>query len=258
MHPLQNFGSRRPASIADDIRLLRGAAERAGITQAVLFSLHDTVPRNPTIAQCVEANDYAQAMAEQSDGFFLPFCYVTPDEPTASADEIDRCIGDLRMAGVKLWVARKATDAGLDPIMERVVNWDVPVLQHAWRKTTGNLEGESTPADVADLAGRHPQAKIIMAHLNGCNPRGIEDVVGAPNVCVDTAGGDPESGVVELAVARLGADRVVFGSDAPIRHFGVCLAKILGADLSPQVKRQILWDNLQQRLPIWARAGATT
>jgi len=159
------------------------------------------------------------------------------------------------MAGVKLWVARRATDPGLDPILERAVHWRVPVLQHAWRKTTGNLEGESTPADVADLARRHPQAQIIMAHLNGCNPRGIEDIVDVPNVCVDTSGGDPESGVVELAVERLGAGRVVFGSDAPIRHFGVCLAKVLGANLPWETKRMILWDNLQNRLPEWVRAG---
>ena len=88
---------------------------------------------------------------------------------------------------------------------------------------------------------------------NGCNPRGIEEVADTPNVCVDTSGGDPEAGVVELAVERLGADRVVFGSDAPIRHFGVCLAKVLGAQLPSVVKRQILWDNLQARLPPWGR-----
>ena len=255
VHPLQNFGARRTASAAEDVTVLRAAAERAGVTQAVLFSLHGTVPRNPTIDECREANDYAQQMAEESDGFFLPFCYVTPEEPSASADEVDRCVGEKRMAGVKLWVARRATDPGLDPILERAVHWRVPVLQHAWRKTTGNLEGESTPADVADLARRHPQAQIIMAHLNGCNPRGIEDIVDVPNVCVDTSGGDPESGVVELAVERLGAGRVVFGSDAPIRHFGVCLAKVLGANLPWETKRMILWDNLQNRLPEWGRAG---
>jgi len=257
VHPLQNFGSRRPFDAAEDVRLLREAGQRAGVTQAILFSLHSTTPRNPTIEQCREANDYAHQMAQCSDGYFLPFCYVTPDEPTASVEEIDRCISDLRMVGVKLWVARKATDPGLDPIMERSVHWDVPVLQHAWRKTTGNLEGESTPADVADMARRHPQSRIIMAHLNGCNPRGIEEVTDTPNVCVDTSGGDPEAGVVELAVERLGANRVVFGSDAPIRHFGVCLAKVLGAQLPSVVKRQILWDNLQARLPPWGRTESS-
>ena len=119
----------------------------------------------------------------------------------------------------------------------------MPVLQHAWLKTTGNLPGESTPFDVADLARRHPLARIIMAHLNGVGYRGIEAVVDVPNVVVDTSGGDPESGLVEAAVHRLGARRVVYGSDAPIRHFGVTMNKVLGADIPDEAKRSILWDN---------------
>ena len=157
-----------------------------------------------------------------------PFCYVTPAFPKEAVAEIERCVGGHAMAGVKLWVARRATDPGLDPIMEAAVAKDVPVLQHAWLKTTGNLPGESTPFDVADLARRHPGARIIMAHLNGVGYRGIEALVDVPNVAVDTSGGDPESGMVEAAVRRLGAHRVVYGSDAPIRHFGVTMNKVLG------------------------------
>jgi predicted TIM-barrel fold metal-dependent hydrolase len=130
---------------------------------------------------------------------------------------------------------------------------DVPVLQHAWEKTTGNLPGESTPADVAELARRHPRARIIMAHLNGAGLRGIEAIVDCPNVVVDTSGGDPQSGIVEVAVAALGPSRVVYGSDAPIRHFGVSLGKVLGAELPDAVKRDLLWNNAARLLP--ARAG---
>ena len=80
------------------------------------------------------------------------------------------------MYGIKLWVARRATDPGLNPILEKAVELDVLVLQHAWIKTTGNLPGESFPEDVADLANRHPQARIIMAHLNGIGLRGLEPI----------------------------------------------------------------------------------
>lgn len=253
VHPLGNFGGYRLADVADDARRLRGAAQRAGVSRACLFSLHATVPYDPTPAQCRQANDYALAMRDAGDGFFLPFCYVTPGAPEAAVAEVDRCVAGAGMVGIKLWVARRATDPGLDPILARSVELGVPVLQHAWRKTTGNLAGESFPADVADLARRHPRARIIMAHLNGCNPRGVEEVRDCDNVCVDTAGGDPETGIVALAVERLGAHRVVYGSDAPIRHFGVTLAKVLGAQLAPEVKRRILWDNLRALLP--ARAG---
>ena len=41
--------------------------------------------------------------------------------------------------------------ADAERFLERAVALRVPVLQHAWIKTTGNLVGESFPADVADF-----------------------------------------------------------------------------------------------------------
>ncbi len=243
VHPLNCFGSFRVASPEADAEELVAAARRSGVTRMCVFSLYESTPYEPTPEQCRQANDYVLRMRDAEPEAILPFCYVTPAFPDESAAEIERCVGGHAMAGVKLWVARRATDPGLDPIMEAAVAKDVPVLQHAWLKTTGNLPGESTPFDVADLARRHPGARIIMAHLNGVGYRGIEALVDVPNVAVDTSGGDPESGMVEAAVRRLGAHRVVYGSDAPIRHFGVTMNKVLGADISDADKRSILWDN---------------
>jgi predicted TIM-barrel fold metal-dependent hydrolase len=222
------------------------------VAKACLFSVVVGCPPEPLPEQCRQANDYVLRLRELSPDFVLPFCYVSPAHPQEAVAEIERCVVGERMVGVKLWIARKATDPGLDPVLDAAVRLGVPVLQHAWRKTTGNLPNESAPADVADLARRHPRARIAMAHLNGCNPRGVAEVASWPNVSVDTAGGDPESGMVELAVGRLGPGRVLFGSDAPIRHFGVSLAKVLGAELPEAVKRDILWNNAVRILPPWA------
>jgi len=243
VHPLNCFGAYGVSSPGEDAVRLIATARRSGVTRMCVFSLHETTPYEPTPEQCRQANDYVLRMRDAQPGAILPFCYVTPAFPDEAVAEIERCVGGQAMAGIKLWVARRATDPGLDPIMEAAVAKDVPVLQHAWLKTTGNLPGESTPFDVADLARRHPRARIIMAHLNGVGHRGIEAVVDVPNVVVDTSGGDPESGMVEAAVTRLGARRVVYGSDAPIRHFGVTMNKVLGADIPDADKREILWDN---------------
>ena len=250
VHPLACFGPYSVGSAEEDAQRLIASARRSGVTKMGLFSLGVGCPYEPTPEQCRDANDYALAMRDAAPEVFLPFCYVTPAFPEEAVTEIDRCVRGEGMVGVKLWVARRATDPGLDPIMERAVALDVPVLQHAWLKTTGNLPGESTPADVAQLGKRHPNARIIMAHLNGAGYRGIEALVDAPNVVVDLSGGDPESGMVELAVARLGSHRVVYGSDAPIRHFGVTLGKLLGTDLSDAIKRDILWNNAARLLAI--------
>jgi predicted TIM-barrel fold metal-dependent hydrolase len=221
-----------------------------------LFSLGRPTPYEPSADQCREANDYALAMQDAAPDSFVTFCYVNPAFPDAAVAEIDRCVASRRMHGVKLWVARRAVDPGLDPIMERAAELGVPVLQHAWNKTTGNLSGESTPADVADLARRHPMVPIVMAHLNGAGLRGIEQIAGCPNIVVDTSGGDPETHIVEAAVQVLGPRRVVFGSDAPIRHFMVSLGKVLAADLPDDAKQDILWNNAARLMPEWARVTA--
>lgn len=243
VHPVHCFGPYTVASVKEDVQRLTASARRSGVTKMCVFSLCPSTPYEPTPDQCREANDYVLAMRDKAPEIFIPFCYVTPAYPDEAVAEIDRCVRGAQMAGIKLWVARRATDPGLDPIMVQAVQLDVPVLQHAWLKTTGNLPGESTPCDVADLARRHPDTRIIMAHLNGAGFRGIEAIVDVPNVVIDTSGGDPESSMVEAAVARLGPDRVVYGSDAPIRHFGVSINKVIGAEIPVEVKRAILWDN---------------
>ncbi len=255
VHPLNCFGSYRVTSPEADAKRLVATARRSGVTKMCVFSLYETTPYEPTAEQCRLANDYVLRMRDAEPEAILPFCYVTPAFPDEAVAEIERCVGGQAMAGVKLWVARRATDPGLDPIMEAAVAKDVPVLQHAWLKTTGNLPGESTPFDVADLARRHPKARIIMAHLNGVGYRGIEAVVDVPNVVVDTSGGDPESGLVEAAVQRLGPQRVVYGSDAPIRHFGVTMNKVLGADIPDAAKRAILWENALRILKLEGNQG---
>lgn len=253
VHPL---GPRAPSVQADAAKIL-DAAGRAGIVKMCIFLLHPASGAGrplyePAMQHCRDGNDYNLRMRDLAPEAFLPFCYVNPAFPDESVHEMDRCILEERMCGVKLWVARRATDAGLDPVIQRAAELGVPVLQHAWDKTTGNLPGESFPQDVADLARKHPAAKIIMAHLNGCGLRGIEHVVDCPNLVVDTGGGDPEAGIVETAVDALGGRRVVFASDLPVRLFGQCLGKTLGADLSEATKRDILWNNAAGLLPEWA------
>ncbi len=252
VHPLNCFGPHRVADAREDARLLAEIGKRSGVEVMCVFSLHPECPREPSMAQCREANDYALAMRDAEPEVFKPFCYVTPEFPDESAAEIERCVAGEQMSGIKLWVAVRASDTRLDPIMECARSTGAPVLQHAWRNTLGGLPGESRPADVADLARRHPDVNIIMAHMNGAGLRGFEDIADCPNVVVDTSGGDPEGGVTEAAVATLGPSRVVYGSDAAIRHFGTQMGKVLGADLDDDAKRDILWNNAARLLPPWA------
>ncbi len=233
-------------------------AGECGIDRLCISSLGDTgYLHYPTPGQLRAANDHVWEAVARFPDALLGFCYVSPEHPGESLDEIRRCVADGPLAGIKLWVARKASGPAVDPILEAAGRLGVPVLQHAWYKTTGNLEHESTPADVAEMARRHPHVTIQMAHLYGAGERGIQDVAPHANVLIDISGGDPEAGLLEYAVHALGADRLLFGSDAPGRDFAVQMAKVVGADLTDEDKRLILGGNAARLLGLGGRPCGT-
>ena len=160
------------------------------------------------------------------------------------------------MVGVKLWVAQRCNAPELDPILDRAAQLKAIVFQHTWLKITGNLPGESTPMELAELAARHPSAKIVCGHSGGDWERGLRAIRSHKNVYAELGGGDPTAGVTEMAVRELGAERVIYGSDVGGRSFASQLAKVLGADIAESAKRLILGQNLKRLLnPILQQKG---
>jgi hypothetical protein len=232
--------------LREECRQLLREADRHGVSQVCLNAIADW-SESPAPERVREGNDAVLALMSEHPDRVLGLCYVSPRHQDEALDEIDRCIG-AGMVGIKLWVACKASDVLVDPIARRAAELRVPILQHAWYKVDGQLANESTPADVAVMAARHPETMIVMAHLTGCGERGLADIAPYGNALVDTSGGDPEAGVTELAVRRLGAHRVVFGTDSPIRSYGMTLGKVLGAKLSPAERALILGRNAARLL----------
>jgi predicted TIM-barrel fold metal-dependent hydrolase len=160
------------------------------------------------------------------------------------------------MVGVKLWVAKRCAAEEIDPLVRRAAELKAVIFQHTWYKTGGNYAGESTPADLAELAARHPDTPLICGHTGGNWEIGIRTVRPYKNVSVDLAGSDPTSGITEMAVRELGAERVIYGSDAGGRSFASQLAKVHGANIPERAKRLIFKDNLRRMmLPILKDKG---
>ena len=178
----------------------------------------------------------------------LGFVYLNPHFVDESLAELDRCVRDGPMVGVKLWVARRASEAQIDPIVKRAAELKAVVFQHTWLKAGGNEPGESTPADLAAMAARNPAASIICGHTGGDWERGVRTIRPLANVVADLAGSDPTAGFTEMAVRELGAERVLYGSDAGGRSFASQLAKVTGADISDEAKQLILGGNLRRLL----------
>jgi predicted TIM-barrel fold metal-dependent hydrolase len=232
-------------------------ADRLGIAR-LCVSMGMEWSYDPPPEKMRQANDEVlRALRAHPDRAF-GLVYLNPNHTQASLDELNRCVRDGPMVGVKLWVAQRCNAPELDPLITRAAELKAPVLQHTWLKITGNLPGESTPMDLAELAARHPQATLVCGHTGGDWEVGISVIRPYHNVYADLAGGDPTAGLTELAVRELGPERVLYGSDAPGRSFASQLAKVFGADIPERARRLILAENLMRLLrPILKQKGVT-
>ena len=232
-------------------------ADRLGIGR-LCVSMGTQWSYDPSPEAVRQANDEVLRAVRAHPDRAFGFVYLNPKHTQASLDELHRCVRDGPMVGVKLWVAQRCHAPELDPVIARSTELKAPVLQHTWIKATGNLPGESTPMDLAELAARHPQAMLVCGHTGGDWEAGIRAIRPHQNVFADLAGGDPTAGLTEMAVRELGAERVLYGSDAGGRSFASQLAKVLGADIPDRARHLILAGNLQRILgPILQEKGVS-
>ncbi len=230
-------------------------ADRMGIERICVF-MGMNWSYDPSPDDMRRQNGEVLAALERWHHRAFGFVYLNPNYVDASLAELDRCVRDGPMVGVKLWVARHSNTPELDPIVRRAHELKAVVLQHTFLKAGGNLPGESTPTELAELARRHPDAPILCGHTGADWEVGIRAVRDCKNVLVDLSGSDPTAGLTEMAVRELGAERVVFGSDAGGRSFASQLGKVLGAEIPESARRLILSENLKRLLrPILTMKG---
>src|SRR5437870_12463395 len=154
---LSGFNGRTPDErMAEMVRL----ADRMGIDRLCVYMGYpfDNDPSPETLR--AQNDQVLQALSHWHHRAF-GFVYLNPNHLDFSLRELDRCVRDGPMVGVKLWVARRCLAAELDPIIERAASLKARILQHPWLKAGGNQLGQPTPDDLVELAGRHPQAPII-------------------------------------------------------------------------------------------------
>jgi hypothetical protein len=184
---------------------------------------------------------------EKDPDLFYGFCFVNPLHGQKAVQEIRRCITDNGMYGIKLWLGCVCTDPRVSPIIEESISLGVPILQHSWIREE-MLPGESSPYDIAELAARYPEMRMIMAHMGYRWRPGVDAIRECPNILTDCCGGDPEMGQTEYAVQMLGADRVLYGSDAAERDVLLQISKVTSADITSEDREKVLHLNAERLL----------
>jgi uncharacterized protein len=231
-------------------------ADRVGIERFV-FYMGYPILADPTPDELRRQNDQVIEALQHWHHRAFGFVYLNPKHEEASLKELDRCVQDGPLVGVKLWVAVRAGDKRLDALIARATELKAPVYQHTWFKSGGdNLPGESTPLGLAELAARHPKASLICGHTGGNWELGIRAVRSLSNVFLDTAGSDPTAGFINMAVREVGADRILYGTDCGGRSFASQIGKVASADIPEADRQKIFRGNLRRLLfPILQAKG---
>ncbi len=235
-------------------RLIR-ESRALGITRMNI--LGDVAHHGPcqTAEQVTAINEESAQLQSAHPDFFTFFCYLNPTlGEKAVMSEVERCVSQHGALGIKLEAANHAADPCMRHVAKAAKAFNLVVLQHSWSTDTNNKAGglkvQTDPDHTALFAKRNPDVKIIMAHLYGCGHRGVIAVKALPNVWVDTSGAYPLDGILEYAVEHLGAERVLYGSDIPIRESGVKIGHVQGARISAADKKKVLYDNAAALLGI--------
>lgn len=246
---------------AKRMEALIAIADRVGV-ERLCICMSPPWNYEPTPEQFRKSNDDVLEILKHWSSRVFGFVYLNPKFPRESLAELERCVADGPMIGIKLWVGWRAHRPEVDAIVQRAAELKAVILQHTWIKQRGkgNLPEESTPMELAELAGRHPGVPLVCGHTGGGDwALGIRAIRAQTDVYADLGGGDPVYGEVEMAVRELGASRVLYGSDVAGRSFASQIGRVLGADISIADKKLILRENLRRLLlPALARKGIKT
>jgi predicted TIM-barrel fold metal-dependent hydrolase len=176
--------------------------------------------------------------------------YLEVFHPQAGPEHLLRIEASLRdpdCVGVKLHPSFhevSADDERYEPVYELAERLGVPLLTHSWDVSATNPRQElSHPDRFRPHLRLHPRTRLVLGHAGG-RPGALEAVVGLcrdfAGVSVDLAGDYFDSGLVECLVTRLGADRVLYGSDMNWLDPRANLAAVLAADISDEDALAIL------------------
>lgn len=200
----------------------------------------------PTPEEVRAANNAVLEAMRISDRF-LGFCFLNPGDVAEALKEIERCVVEGGMMGIKLYNQYFVCDPAQRPVMERAAELGVPVLMHAGKVTDTETRKRqprlSHAGHFLKAAEMFPETTLIQGHIGGggdweWNLRVLEE---APsNVYIDTSGSVIDTGIVDRTVATLGVDRVLFATDGILEEG---IGKLLDADLDEGDRARIFAGN---------------
>ncbi len=225
-------------------KYLRHAA-KVGINRTVLFAAFHS-------DYAVANREVARIVASRPDRFF-GFAFVNAASDRGRVMKlVQQAVEEFGFVGIKV---HRHDGRITREVCEAARMFSLPVLY--------DVMGEVSVCEL--LAQEYPDVNFIIPHLGSFSDDWraqialIDHLVRHPNIYTDTAG-VRRFDLLEQAVQRAGARKILFGSDGPWLHPGVELAKVRALGLSKKEESLMLGGNflrLIERVGQGARAKNT-
>jgi len=175
-------------------------------------------------------------------------CFVNGNYPELSLDELHRCFSEDRdVVYVKLHpvlVKCRMDDRRMRKIYEFASERKLFILVHTWldEDPYGNQDL------FASVVKDYPEVKWLMGHTGGPHggPHGIGIAEELPNVFLDITMSMCPARQIEYFVERVGADRVLFGTDNPFIDPRPQIGRLFLADISHEDRMKIAGGNVRR------------
>ncbi len=176
---------------------------------------------------------------------FVAYCTINPHHPEQSLEELN----GWQMPLVKFHPAthRYPMDGpGYEPALRFAEAHSAPLLIHIWHNDPG-----CEPERLGRLAEKYPGIPFIAGH-SGATDAGIRECVALakefPNIYLDPTSSRVYLHSVETLVAGPGPKQVLLGTDMGFFDARPQVGRIVFADLSDEIRRQLLGETMRHLL----------
>jgi predicted TIM-barrel fold metal-dependent hydrolase len=220
------------------------AMDAAGVDSAAVMTFTDLPGLNPRGLELI-----AEACAA-FPGRLYGFLRLNPSYLEESKRLLTRAVTELGFRGLKLHPVSTLQHPGGEATIDLVRHagsLGVPTLFHC------GDEPLSTPLSVAQTAAACPDSVIVLGHMGGYFhvDEAIDVAERYPNVVLETSA-MPYPDKIRTAVQRIGAERVVFGSDGPVSSPLLERHKVVISSLGEESAGLVLGGNAERLLGLAA------
>jgi predicted TIM-barrel fold metal-dependent hydrolase len=215
------------------------AMDRAGIQKAVVMTILDLPALNPN------ALDQIADTCAEFPGRLYAFARIHPFYGAEAVAILEKAFARYScFKGLKLHPVSTLSHPGSKEtvqLIRKAAEHNAPTLFHC------GDEPLTTPLQIALAADACPDATIILGHMGGYYhvDEAIRVAERYPNVVLETSA-MPYPAKIRAAVERIGADRVIYGSDGPVASPIIEVEKVRLAQLDSHSERKVFGLNIQR------------